>query len=64
MTLLVLKIEEGAVNQGVWAPLRTGKRSQTGCLPEPPENADFSPVRHVAPVTVAHLCYFKPLILW
>lgn len=65
--LLALKIEEGAVSQGAWAPLRTGRRSQADSLLESPENADFSPVRHIAPVNlnkIRNLCYFKPLIFW
>jgi len=42
-------------------------KKQSNRFLESPENADFSPVRHVAPVDlnkIRNLCYFKPLIFW
>ena len=63
--VLALKMEEGAMNQGMWAASRSWERQGNGFsleLPEgmgPSRHLDSSPMRPIS--DLIHLCCFKPL---
>lgn len=64
VTRLALKIEEGAISQGIQVPLETGKGKETHSPPEPLEEAFPADTCFVSVKSISELRCIKPPGVW